>query len=172
MTPIIPYRKTTLHTSLTPEQAAERITEITNNKRILKSQKQHEYNNFWGTVEKDYFKIWRNINYRNSFLPVISGKIKKGRTGTDIKLRAKPSIIIIIFMTIWMGIVSIACIAITIAALNTPNLSDKISSDSFPALIPFIMFVFGGILFNVPFTIEYNIAVKKIKEALEIKEKV
>lgn len=163
MTKILPIRKTTLHTSLTPQQVTERIFEITGNKT-------NQYNEFLGTVQKDYFKISRNINYRNSFLPVITGNIKKGSTGTNIEIKAKPNTFVTTFMIIWMSIIGASCVGIIITAFNTPDLSEKISSESTPTIIPFALLIIGGVIFNAPFAAEYNIALNKLKEILEAKE--
>ena len=58
---------------------------------------------FLGTVENLSFKIRRNIQYRNSFLPLIRGKIIPTPTGSRLDVFMYMHPFSLIFMLIWFG---------------------------------------------------------------------
>jgi len=58
---------------------------------------------FLGSVENLSFKIRRNIHYRNSFLPLIQGKIIPTPTGSRLDVFMYMQPFSLIFMLIWFG---------------------------------------------------------------------
>ena len=58
---------------------------------------------FLGSVEYLSFKIRRNIHYRNSFLPLIQGKIIPTPTGSRLDVFMYMQPFSLIFMLIWFG---------------------------------------------------------------------
>jgi len=52
---------------------------------------------FYGTILGDRFRIKRIIDYRNSFLPVIHGKISDNKVAISLR----PSIFVLLFIIIW-----------------------------------------------------------------------
>lgn len=61
-----------------------------------------------GYIFEKQFKINRIIGYRNSFLPRIKGTIQTNAQGTSIHVKMRLHISVIIFLTIWCGIVGVA----------------------------------------------------------------
>jgi YD repeat-containing protein len=61
---------------------------------------------FLGSVENLSFKIRRNIQYRNSFLPMIRGKIVPTPTGSRVDVIMYMHPFSLVFMVIWFGIIA------------------------------------------------------------------
>ena len=107
---------------------------------------------FNGKILEDSFKIQRNINYKNSFLPVLIGEIKKTDSSTRITIKTRMNLFVIIFLCIWFCGVSFGC-------LITPFADFEILFK----FIPYLMLV-AGILITV---LPYKYEIKKAKEKLE-----
>ncbi|MEL3907006.1 MAG: hypothetical protein P1P65_08305 [Treponema sp.] len=111
---------------------------------------------FEGKIFEDSFKIRRIMRYRNSFLPIIIGKIEETDSGSKIKIKMRMNGFVIGFISLWFTVVIISCIAMFLAMLlstfNRPS-----------GFIPFIMFFFGILIVIIPNKIE----VKKGQEKLQ-----
>jgi YD repeat-containing protein len=59
---------------------------------------------FLGSVENLSFRIRRNIQYRNSFLPMIRGKITSAPTGSRIDVFMYMHPFSLVFMLVWFGL--------------------------------------------------------------------
>jgi hypothetical protein len=88
---------------------------------------------FIGTVEGDAFYLYRDIRYRNSFLPRISGQVHAVPAGSRVSVRMHLHPIVAGFMVFWLGGVGIGAWAIFNASRGP----------AMPALIPAGMFLFG-----------------------------
>ena len=64
---------------------------------------------FEGSVSENSFKIFRCIQYRNSFLPLIIGTIETHEYGSAINIRMRMAIPVIVFLVIWLTGVLICC---------------------------------------------------------------
>ena len=73
---ILPYLEHTIRTTKSPQEIHDIMQSVTSPKGEWYSSRPGE---FIGTINQYDFKIMRNINYRNSFLPVIRGAIKRGQ---------------------------------------------------------------------------------------------
>lgn len=162
---LLPFEKYTLRTSLSKEEVLKKISEnIQQEKKFKISVFGEDFSKpySWKIIENT-FSITRNINYRNSFLPFITGTVEtsiNNKTNIDIKMR--PILPVLIFISIWMGLVGIVCITmLTVAIINFDEFS--INEFSPEALIPFGMFLFGFLLTYFAFKFE----AKKSKEFLE-----
>src|SRR5580692_4187355 len=58
---------------------------------------------FLGSVENLSFKIRRNIQYRNSFLPIIWGKIVPSPSGSRVNVFMYMHPFSLVFMLVWFG---------------------------------------------------------------------
>ena len=81
---------------------------------------------FIGSVLDDSFKMQRNIRYRNSFLPMIRGRIAPYGVGTRVSVTMFLHPVVVIFMIFWLSMVASV-------AFSHPTLS----------LIPWGMLAFG-----------------------------
>lgn len=71
---ILPYLEHTIRTTKSPQEIHDILQSVTAPPSEWHSSAPWE---FIGTINQYDFKIMSNINYRNSFLPVIKGAIKK-----------------------------------------------------------------------------------------------
>lgn len=154
---ILPYEKYSLKCNCNREKIVEILQKNTDVKRPFIKFKDSK--KFWGKVKLDSFKIERQISYRNSFLPIIKGKIIENEEKTIIEIKMRMHILVEIFMIIWLSFaLSIGSIT---GKLFVKNL---INNGGFKGelLTPFFMFLLGLTLTNVAFWLE----VKKAKEEL------
>jgi hypothetical protein len=59
---------------------------------------------FVGYVKEDSFRLQRNIRYRNSFLPLIRGRIVPTETGTQVQVTMFMHPVAVIFMVFWLWV--------------------------------------------------------------------
>ncbi len=95
-----------------------------------------------GTISNANFKISRIINYRNSFLPIITGSISSRAGKTEIHLKLRIQKFAFVFMLIWFSAVALVCLVIIfVAIMRFKHIIQNGFSPSF--LIPFAMlFIF------------------------------
>ena len=117
-----------------------------------------------GTVSESGFEISRIIFYRNSFLPVITGTVRKQAFGTEIDLTLRLNLAVLIFGFIWMGIISLVCVGALFVTLLTGATDGRL-------LMPFGMWLFGFILFLGGFKAESIRSRKHLIKLLEAQEK-
>ncbi|HLP14497.1 MAG TPA: hypothetical protein VK177_21380 [Flavobacteriales bacterium] len=122
-----------------------------------------------GVVDAESFKISRVINYKNSFLPVISGTVSGSGKVTAVTIKMRMLLPVRIFMFIWLGGVGLACIFITPFILSGDSASRKQGFDPM-ALIPFAMFVFGYLLTYLAFKFESRKSKAFLKDLLNAQE--
>ncbi len=74
---------------------------------------------FMGDAADGKFKIQRDINYRNSFLPIIKGTIEPAPeyNGSRITLRMGMHKAVIIFLSFWIGAVALLAVPLCIGAI-------------------------------------------------------
>jgi hypothetical protein len=66
---------------------------------------------FWGSVDHDEFRLRRAIRYRNSFLPVLHGRIEATATGTRLRVSMRLHGWVVAFMGVWFGVLAIVLVA-------------------------------------------------------------
>ena len=154
---LLPYVKIRLKTSFTSQQILERIRDVVDSSKPTWSWKwpkgflRNSSKPFEGTVDGFNFKINRIINYQNSFLPMIIGKIEGG----DVELTLRPSIFAIVFMVLWLAIVW-GCFV------------DALYHNWIEREPAGLMYLFGILLWLVPFKVEVEFTKKKLKEILGV----
>ena len=103
-----------------------------------------------GEIHGDTFEISRVIDGKNSFLPLIKGHISTHLGRTEIKIKARPVIFVLIFMSFWLGVVGIVCLCILTVGLS--HIRDILQHGFSPMiLIPFGMFAFGSLILVLGF---------------------
>jgi hypothetical protein len=111
---------------------------------------------FFGEVSADNFKIWRIISYRNSFLPIIEGRITPTISGSHIAVTLRLHRFVALFMLFWLGGVSTG-----LGTFVTEVMRGK--TEPLPLLlVPCGMFLFGIVMTSGCFWWE----AKKTKPAL------
>jgi len=67
---------------------------------------------FVGHVDDERFRITRRIAYRNSFLPIVSGKVDATPTGAHVRVSMKPHTFMIVFAAVWVAALTPVTVAI------------------------------------------------------------
>lgn len=150
---LIPYEKFQIDTGLSSVEVAQLIRTVTGEKKLFDLNHSHEFS---GYVKESEFEITKNISYRNSFLPIIEGKIEQKGTGTQVTISMRLHFFVICFMFIWFSGVGIGCITVI---SNMENFSP-------PMLIPFGMLIFGISLVSGGFWYEASKQKKRLVELL------
>jgi hypothetical protein len=95
---IIPFDKFIIKTVLSTEKVQQIFQDIVESPRYFIRWLISEHKPFQGKIENMEFIITRIIHDRNSFMPVIKGKIIKSGDGSVVKILIRPYIAIIILM--------------------------------------------------------------------------
>jgi hypothetical protein len=152
---ILPYEKYVLVSLLTPAEIGRRIEAAIEprNTTVFNSFTRRSTKPYEGEHIGDRFEISRIIDYRNSFLPDISGHITPYGSQTRIAITMHLSPLVLVFMVVWLGTVGSMCLGIIITgSLPLERRLFKALSD--PEFTPFGMFIFGCLLAIIPFKIE------------------
>jgi hypothetical protein len=121
---------------------------------------------YTGQITGTTFTMSRNINYRNSFLPEITGQITTYLGLTQINIKMRPVIFVLVFISLWLGIVGLACIGILLAGIV--QFRQVLQNGFSPMLfIPFGMFVFGCLLTYFAFKVESKSSKEFLARLLE-----
>ncbi|GAB3237117.1 hypothetical protein GCM10027346_28280 [Hymenobacter seoulensis] len=117
---------------------------------------------FRGSASTDTFKLQRNISYRNSWLPQITGWVTLQPDGTCSVVRVchRLSHFVLAFNLVWLAFVSIGLLM---------SLSSW-SSNKEAMLIPLGMLISGLALFTLPFWFEVSKSRPLLVELLELEE--
>lgn len=135
------------------------ITYKTNLKKEEILKKLHESLDYEGSTDIDTFTISRIINYRNSFLPRIKGRISTDYNTTTIEVTMQLHKFVFVFMAVWLiGVLSFFVISLINVPFNKLVFFDT---------IPLVMLIFGILLMYIPFTIESRKSEKDLEEMFE-----
>jgi hypothetical protein len=162
---MLPYQQFTIITDLTPDQVHKRLMEVVEppNNRWPRSQKPNKP--YQGQIGEHSFKVHRVISSRNSFLPMIQGRIQaQDGGGSQIQIKMSPSLFVVVFMWIWLSSVGQGAL-LFLAAMFAENF-DPIF------LVPVGMFLFGIALPLVGFVPEAKRSKKFFIELFQDPKKV
>ncbi len=160
----LPFENYVITSKLSVEEVKTRLASNIEPKKSLRLSVFNRGSNkpYEGEILGDTFTICRIINYRNSFLPVITGHISTFTDKTQINVKMRPVTFVLLFISLWLGIVGLVCLGIILAGLI--QLKQILQNGFSPMiLIPFGMFLFGCLLTTLAFKAES----KKSKEFLE-----
>jgi len=101
-----PFRRFELLTGMSPQHAAHALQRIVEPMQyfVWWPEKRHGY--FEGTVDEERFKISRIIRYRNSFVPIVEGRLHGEGGRTLIALNLRMAWIVTAFWLCMIGLVS------------------------------------------------------------------
>jgi hypothetical protein len=157
----IPFVKVKYRTNLSIDSVLEKLDSIIEPKKNTVFGGLSYIKAFSGELFDDNFIIIRNIEYRNSFLPIIKGKIFRENEYTIIEMFLRMHLFVIIFLCIWL---SIPFMLICLLLFN--SLIKKTSSLG-TIIMPVGLFLFGYFLMIGGFNYENTKAQNIIKEVLE-----
>ena len=130
--PFLPFETLVIETSLSKEEVA---TNLANNIEPAKIRfwLKPDRKAFEGRLRNDEFKITRIISYRNSFLPIIIGKLHAVGNSTHIIIKMRPHLVVMAFVTMWFGVAGTFCVLSMVDQENQKGV----------LFIPFGMLLFG-----------------------------
>lgn len=170
----MPYHHYQLTTTLTPQQIAQALSDNIRSPRptigdmfsvsfgvIGRWLGRRDTGGTWyGVATYQGFKLHRHISYRNSFLPVISGTIRRTSTGSQVD----------IVMRLHWGV----CLAVGLMVLvGLSMMFDGMSTqtdDTALLLMPIAILVMVSVLAGVGFWTEANKAKRLLAEQLQAQE--
>ncbi|WP_264536703.1 tetraspanin family protein [Flavobacterium sp. N1736] len=164
----LPFEKLVYRSTLTKEELTAHLeNEIEAQKAFGFGARRHTYSKpYIGKVRDNRFEIQRAISYRNSFSPIIKGDIKNDINGCKINVRMNLEAFVQAFMIVWLGGVSLACIA----ALYKIIFDNDLESDAgFFIFIPFLMLVVGIVMVSLGFKVESKKSIQDLEEILKAK---
>ena len=159
----IPFDKFVLSTSLSPQETLECLrANVSWRESGFAGSSQSTTKPFWGKVNNFAFKIYRDIQYRrNSFVPVIVGKIIPENGGSRVAITMRMTIFTMIFMGFWLGIVGVIALILVIFQLRALRFAPA-------ALIPELMFLFGYGICLFGFNYERGMAKDILRDILNV----
>lgn len=166
----LPFDNFKLLTKLSAPEVQQRVENITEPKKEFSfSAFKNRIKPYEGKVTGHSFEISRTISYRNSFLPVIKGQVSTYLGKTEVAIKMRPVVFVLIFMCFWLGVVGLVCLGIIIAAmLHFRQLLEQGFSPG--ALIPFGMFAFGYALLTIAYKAESQKSKAFLKQLFEAEE--
>ena len=163
----LPFDDLKLLTKLSATEVQHRIESITEPQKVFSflyfrnSTKPYE-----GKFTDHSFEISRIINYRNSFLPVIKGQVSTHLGKTQVAIKMRPNVFVLIFMSLWLGSTGLVCLAIIIGAtLPFRHQIEQVFSEG--GLFPFSLFVFGYALIIIGYKVESRKSKVFLKQLLK-----
>jgi hypothetical protein len=149
---ILPFENYVLTTRLSVDEVLKRVADNIQQKQSFSfSTFSRNYTKpYTGQITGTTFTMSRNIYYRNSFLPIITGQITTYLGQTQVNIKMRPGIVVLIFVSFWLGIVGLVCIGTLLLGLL--QLRQILQNGFSPMLfIPFGMFPFGCLLTHFAF---------------------
>lgn len=147
----LPIENITYKSSLKEEEIIKRLEDnielestfwsFGSSKRLTKPYK--------GQMNGREFKMKRNISYRNSFQPIITGVIESDFDGMTIKVKMKLHVFVRIFLFFWFIIVGLGCLAFLLKFINDTEFNPML-------ILPFGMLIFAYALTMFAFKFESN----------------
>ena len=114
-------------------------------------------------TDRGYFlkPTFRNMPYRNSFVPEIDIVVTRNDAQTVLCMSGRPVKFVRIFMAIWFGFALMMEVFLLVLAI-TSNLNSL-----FPVFIPIIMCVFGYVLCKIATRATFKSVMKAIQKELK-----
>jgi hypothetical protein len=148
-----------IHTPFAPEKVFGILQANTEARRFFRGWGDHLY--FEGECSIEGFKISRIIQYRNSFLPVITGRITPEGAGSLVKIKMRLPVFASVFMTFWFGCVILFSLG------SIPGFFAGLANVDSGALFPLGMVAFGIALTSGGFWFEAPKQKNKLTELLK-----
>ncbi len=161
---ILPHEVVTFRTALSINEITDRLNAMTEHRKpsSFTSPLKHHDRAYQGVIAHDGFTILRNIDYRNSFRPVIYGQLRAAAGYSEMRIEMKMHKFVRVFMSIWLAGVSIAAIGTAIAALQS-------SYFGFHLLAAPGMFLVGYFMCTIAFKKESDRVKQDFEQTLQAK---
>jgi hypothetical protein len=116
----MPLYRVQIEVSLPPQRVMERIRSLMRERRSFgqwferlwkrRDDPLPPFMPFIGSADDGSFDMYREIHYRNSFLPRIRGYVLPTPTGTRIDVTMSMDLLVAVFMTFWLGMTGLAAL--------------------------------------------------------------
>jgi hypothetical protein len=144
----VPHRGLPIRTNLSPQQVAERVGAEVEPRRWIRLWAGGS-KAFEGRVDEHGFEMSRIIGYRNSFVPILRGRIEPRDGGCAVHVTMDLHLFVKAFGAVWFSGVLLGAIACTVATIVNGNPL---------GLLAWVLPLFGFLLFTVPFGMEADTA--------------
>ncbi len=145
---MLPFENYCIKTNLGEQDVLEKISNYIDPKNFTGNLGNNASDKpYRGKLEQNNFILQRNINYRNSFQPIISGSVVQGFSGTEIKIRMRMEYTVLVFLFVWLCIALGSAVILTFIAIRKNEFEQMI-------LIPWGLFIFGYVLCMFGFKLE------------------
>jgi hypothetical protein len=140
----LPFDKFTLTSRLSPAEVRKRLTDSVQRKKLtlFKFYLRHADKPYEGIVTEHSFEIRRIINYKNSFLPVIKGEFSYFLGKTEISVKMRPGIVVLVLTAFWFPVIGLINIGSVLAAIDYLK-KGKSLEFAILVFIPVMMLAFG-----------------------------
>ena len=162
---LLPFDNFSLFTDLAMPEVQDRLA------GIIEPQKSYQFTftyqerdkPYEGELTDTYFEMSRIISYRNSFLPTIQGEITAHPDKTEIRIRMRPNLVVLILMVSVFGPVGLVLLFAVLGNLQ------QIFSHGFShgMGIAFFVFAFGYALLTLGYRPEAQGSKAFLKSLLE-----
>jgi hypothetical protein len=142
----LPYERFAIETTLSPEEVAQRLRDVTEPGRLLRIRSERS-KEFRGSVNDREFTITRIIRYRNSFLPAVRGRIEPAQDGTCVEVSMRLHGFVLAFMGLWFGLVTVIFVGFIAAVAITQKFTPAVFA-------PLGFYAFGYALATGAFKVE------------------
>jgi hypothetical protein len=172
LTKYLPFENCVLTTNISTFEILKRIADNIEPKQgfnLIPFDTRKYTKPYTGYIHGLTFTMNRNINYGNSFSPMITGKLETFSGKTEIKLKMRLVGFVAVLISLWLGAAGLVCLGIIIVGLSRLK---QISQTGFSpmVLIPFVMFVFGVFLVLLPFKYESKKSILFLSSLLDCVE--
>ncbi|WP_454046435.1 hypothetical protein [Chryseobacterium sp. Marseille-Q8038] len=117
----LPFERITYRTHLSEQEVLTRLSDFVEPKKFgLGRNYMKEYE---GSIHNNSFEISRVIQYRNSFLPQINGRIQKENNGVKIQVALSLHAFVLFFLIVWCSFALIFFIGVSIRAIREKEIS-------------------------------------------------
>jgi len=158
----LPYEKYTFETLLEKDEVLRRISGIIRSEKSMRFLNDAWEPSFEGQVTENSFRLKRIINYRNSFLPILTATIESKGGICILKIQMRLMHSVLGFMMIWM-----TGVLIGLFAFGAMAIFDAFSPVVF---VPLGMLIFGYLLTTLAFKYESKKYKSILMELLELNQ--
>lgn len=153
---LLPYLEEQINSEKNPEDIYMILKSVTDSRKAVLFTNEE----FIGLVYPLGFRIFPKVNGRNSFRPILTGKMTKNEGGTTIDITLQMHIITRVFLILWFAMACFYFLCGILVAF-TGGLEDIT-----PILVSLGFIIFGQILMRCGFYGPAEKALKRLRELL------
>jgi len=153
-----PYKTIVMESPLRPAELLKRLTRVVAPPLGRVSNTRTE---FLGTITEQGFEIRRRIEYRNSFLPIIHGRVHPSAEGARVEVKMRLRLAIVVFGAFWVGMLLLCMLGVVIKTYSGKRI------EPIAIIGPIGMLLFFFVLMTVSYRLEARKAIFLLNELFE-----